>query len=141
MLILRLTEVVFRSTTSFFSGSPHNSPSPSKEARSLTDNSHATVAPTHGHGGARAPDPRQRVVALHAAEARRAVVAPTHVEQPVKAADPETAPLGAHRGDGGPLVHLRTVALGGGEVRGAVVPACQTTSLESRGCTAQSRPF
>jgi hypothetical protein len=98
--------------------------SPVPWVHALTNNSNATVASACGHGWTRGPDPRQRVVALHAAETWCTIIATTHVQQPVKATGTQTAPLCAHRCDGSPLVHLWVVALSGGQVRCSIIPAC-----------------
>jgi hypothetical protein len=91
----------------------------------LTDDSNATVPSACAHGGARGPDPSQRVIALHATEARGPVIAATRVQQPLEVAGPQTTAFGAHRRDGSPLVQHGAVALGRGQVGGPIVPAHQ----------------
>jgi hypothetical protein len=110
--------------------------SPHRQKQLLTNDSDATVTSACGHGRARGPDPCQRVVALHAAEARGPVIAATRVQQPIEAAGAQTAALGAHRGDGSPLVQHWAVALGGGQVGGAIIPAYQDVNVKLRGSLA-----
>lgn len=88
----------------------------------LTNDGDAAIPTTGGHAWTGRPDTGQWVVSFHAAQAGRAVETAAHVKQPVIGADAQTAPLRAQRRDRRPLVAVRVVTLGRGQVHDAVVP-------------------